>query len=182
MGHLHAGLLLQPFHHQMTGRADGPGAVAVLVRVRLDQVDQLQQVLRRDVAVDEQIHASGGRLRDRREVLRRIVGQRPDDRRRDHCCRRVAVQQGVAVGRRLLHRAHGDGAARPGPVFDDDRLLERYRQPPRERAGEHVGSRPGRRRGDYRDRPSGPRLVGARHGEVQECGSAKRQQREGVSA
>ena len=54
-------------------------------------------------------------------------------------CRLRRDQQGVAVGWTLGHHLDADGAARAGPILDDDRLAPCLRQLLRHRSRNDVG-------------------------------------------
>jgi hypothetical protein len=60
----------------------------------------------------------------RREILHRVIGQRPVDAGTDGERGHRREQQHVAVRRRLGDRRGGDHGAGAGAIFDDERLLE----------------------------------------------------------
>src|SRR5438105_9405581 len=65
-------------------------------------------------------------------------------------------QQGVPVRRLLRHVLGGDVAAGAGPVLDDDRLPEHWKQALRDQAREQVVRAARRQRYDDANRPSRP--------------------------
>ena len=92
--------------------------------------------------------------RDRREVLRRIVGQLLVERRVGGERAGRHEEQRVAVGRRLGDRGRGDHRAAAGAVFNDDRLAEPLFQLRLELPARHDVHRAARpERQDQRDRP-----------------------------
>jgi hypothetical protein len=98
-------------------------------------------------------------LRDRDEILERIVRQVLEQRRVDGD-RRRGEEQRVAVGRRPRRHAHAGVASGARPVVDDDGLAQRSMQRGRENVGDDVGRPARRERHDQGDRPF--RIGGAR--------------------
>ncbi len=101
-----------------------------------------------------------------REILDWIVGDVRLQHRRYALCRRRRQQQRVAVGRRLGDEVGADDAAGTRPVFDHERLLQRFLELRRHQPGHQVGDAAGGKRGDDFDRLAGP---GLRAGRGRQC-------------
>jgi len=74
--------------------------------------------------------------------------------------RRCVDEDRVAVRRLLRDEGAADSAARPAPVFDDDRPPEPLRQRIEHDAADNVDAAAGRKRNDRPDRPGRPALLG----------------------
>ena len=102
--HVDAGHGLEQLEAQVLRRA-GPGrAVGELPGLRLGELDEVGDAVHRQRRIDHQHEGRVGDERDRREILRRIVGQVLVQRHVDGERRAGAEQERVAVGRRLGDR------------------------------------------------------------------------------
>ncbi len=133
----------------------GAGARARIVELRrrgLGLGDEIGQRLDAGVRTHHQDIGGVDELRDRDEILERVIGQVLEQRRIDRD-RGRGQEQRVAVRRRPRRHAHPGIPCRPGPVVDDDGLAERSTKRGREDAGDDVGRPARRERHDQRDRP-----------------------------
>ena len=105
-------------------RAREPKAcVARLAGVRSEPVGQLAHRLRRDVRGHHQHGRNLGDLRERHEVLHRLVRQLRKERRQLHEARGRGHQERVAVGFRLRHSLGADDRVRARLVLHHHRLV-----------------------------------------------------------
>src|SRR5262245_34674512 len=104
-----------------SGRCKADGA-----RFRLRERDQLAHRFHRYLCVYHEEYRQRRRQNDRREVLQRIVGQVGIDMRTDAMRGDAALEQCVAVGRRLGDEARAHYAAHAGAVVDHDGLAEHF--------------------------------------------------------
>ena len=150
-----AGRHLQVLEGQVAGAAVAGRAVVQLARPGARERDELLQVLRRHVGMDDVQARHLGEQRDRLEVLDRVVGELVEDERVDRERADVAEDQRVLVGRRgdLGHRDVA-GAARL--VVDVDALAEQLAELDRGRAGDDLRAAAGRERHDEADRLGRP--------------------------
>ena len=156
------GLGLEQLAGEMRGQAVAGGGKIEFARIGLGERDQLAHGFRRQRRVDHQDiglrsdQADRGKIRFRVEidflVERRVGGE-------DGV---VAVEQRVAVGRRMGDGLRCDVAAGPRPVIDDERLAEDLLELAAEDAPEHVAC-PARREGD--DKGNRPRGIVRRAGD-----------------
>jgi len=133
-----------------------PGrSIRELAGFLLGELDEVGHRFHRQVRIDQHQERRIRRQHDRREILRRIVGQALVERDVDRECRAGAEHDRVAVGRRLGDRVRPDHRAGAGPVLDHDRLAETLRQPRRQRARQHIEPAAGGVGNHQRDRPAG---------------------------
>ena len=144
------------------------GRVAELAGLRLGHRDHLGEGLDLGVAVDDHRERVEEQVRDRLQVLLRIVGNGLEQElvvdgglARHHA-------DGVAVGRGFHAGARADVLAAAGTVLHHDRLVPGLLQFIGERAGEHVAAAAGRQR---KHDPHRPRRIILRRG-----GAARRPQ------
>jgi hypothetical protein len=122
-----------------------------LAGVRLDALDELLEVRRREILAGDEDHRVAGEPRNRIEVLEEIVFKRIDRAVRNVGAE-MADTDGVAVGRRGHHAADPDRATGAGDVLDQHRLAERGAHALAEHARQHVGRAAGGERHDDGDR------------------------------
>ncbi len=146
--------LLEPFHRELRRGADQPGGVAQLARVGLRVRGQLLDRFERRRGVRGDDVGRHADARDRREIAM-LVGHVRQHGRGDRVRGDVAMEQGVAVGRRLRDERRADHAGSPGPVVDDDLLAPQARQAIGEQPPDDVVSSAGGERDDVADRLDG---------------------------
>jgi hypothetical protein len=116
---IHAGDL------RAAGGADGAGLR--LIGIGLEPSDKLAHVACREVlARDDQLRRVGNE-RDRRKIVRRVIGQIVGDRV-DDLGASLTDQQGVAVRLGARDPGGADRTAGAADILDDDRLAERRLQ------------------------------------------------------
>ena len=150
---------LEPLADQLR-RGPLPVAERELAGILLRIGDELRHGVGRDRFLDHRHPMPEDGVRDRHEILLRIVAGIFVHRRRRPPCSRVE-QQRVAVrlrGRRGLGAGIGAGA---GTVVDDDVLAEPRRELLRQEPRHHVVGRARRERHDHPDRLGG---IGLRRG------------------
>ena len=176
------GLVFEPFHHEMTARADAPGGITQVL-AGLGQLDQLLEVFDRQVGVDhDHVAAAAADAGDRRDVVERI------DRRLEHQQlvgnrgSGEAHQQGIAVGRGAGDFCGGDHAGGAGFVVDHDIGAELLAEPLGHKSAEDVGAAAGAAWNDQADRFAGrPGGLGAGCGSGQ-CGAKGTQRSQHAAA
>jgi hypothetical protein len=114
---------LEQLAGEMLRGAHTGGAEAVFSGRRADQGDELLHVADRQVVGNRQDVGGGRDLRDRRQVLERIIAHLVEQAGIDDDLGGVREQQGVAVGRRLGDAVAGDVAAGARHVLYHDRLF-----------------------------------------------------------
>ncbi len=119
-----AGARNEQLRGQVRQPADAGMCVIQLARVGLDVIEQLLDAGDAQRGIDHQDLEALRELRDRREVLQRIVAGRGRNRRIDGEHAGVANQQRIAVRRRRCDRAGAQRAAGPRPVLHHARLAE----------------------------------------------------------
>ena len=145
-----AGAQLQQLAGQVRLGADAGRGVVVLVRLGLGLGDQVGDRGDAGVRLHEQHVRRVHQLRDRREVLDRIVGQ-VLEQAGIHRDRGRGEQQRMAVRIGARHQRHAGVAAAAGAIVDDHALAERLRQRLGQDARDDVGRPAGRERHDQRD-------------------------------
>ena len=123
---------------QMAQRTDAAGRVIDLPGTRPDIIDEFAEAADRQVGMHRKRHPVRGDHGDRRQIRGRVERQllhlRHDgERRAARAIDRVAV---VGRSRRVFS---ADRAARPCPVFDDERLAVCFRQAVGINSHDHVG-------------------------------------------
>ena len=139
MQHVQLGQHQEQFHRQMRAGADAGRGKIDLPGPRFREGDELLQVARRQRRVNHQHVGQRNRLRDRRQILQRVIGHFFVHRRIDRQ-RADTHQQRVAVRGCARHGFAADHGARARPVFDDDLLAEELRQLRRDDARRDVGA------------------------------------------
>jgi hypothetical protein len=132
---------------KMHRRAVAARSVGELSRILLRKIYQLGSRLLWKSIFGNQEKRRGADHRDRREILRRVVGRPVREVHGDRERARGGEHDGVAVGRRLQRGVDADGAAGARPVVDDHRLPEALAKARREDARDGVGAA-ARRKGD----------------------------------
>ncbi|OYU73480.1 MAG: hypothetical protein CFE32_20810 [Alphaproteobacteria bacterium PA3] len=125
---------------------------------------RLGQRLAGDRFMHHQVEGEGDELRERDEVLQRVVAEGLADVRHVGQGRRGGQVDRVAVGRRAQQLLRGQRAIGAGPGFHVHRLLQRHLQVGGQAAGDHVGGAArgeGREDADRLARPGG--LGGGQH-------------------
>ena len=150
--HVDAGAELQLLAGEMRLGAGARAAVAEGVGLRFRPRDQIGDRLDAGIGTHHEHVRRVHQLRDRREVLDRIVGQ-VVEQRGVHRDRGRGHQQRVAVRLGARGLSHADVAGRAAAIFDDDALPERLRHEGRKDAADDVGRSARRERHDHRDRP-----------------------------
>ena len=138
-------------------RGDDAGAVVELAGIGLGLGDQLLHGLRAVGANDQQRGVLRGQ-RDRREVLKRVVGQILGGDRVHHQRDVHGDQQRVAVRRGLRDLLCADRGIAAGAVLDHDRLAPALGQLLAEQACHEVGRPARRERHDELHRPGWERI------------------------
>jgi hypothetical protein len=163
--HVHdedVGRHLQVLEGEVAGAAVARRAVVELARLRLRERDELLEVLRRQIGVDDIQARHLGKQRDRLEVLDRVVGQLFEDERVDRERADVAEHDRVlVVGTRDLGHRDVAGAARL--VVDEDALAEQLAELGGGRAGDDLRAAAGSERHDEADRLRRPGIGRARN-------------------
>ena len=126
--HVHPGGLLEQLARQMAGCANARAREIDLRRVFSGVVDQLFQAPGGHVLVDDEHTGQDGQLRDRGQIIDRIVGQPRHQVRVGHLRPWRRIQQGVSVGRGLGHEVRAQGGAPSGLVVHDDGLPQPFAQ------------------------------------------------------
>jgi hypothetical protein len=152
---------LQELRGEVADAAAARRADAELPAALLGKGEELGDGRDAERGADHQDLRRAHRLGDRREVARRVEGQRGVEARVDR--ERVpADEDRVAVWRRLGDEGEGDVASGTGMVLDDHRLAERLVEVRAEDAGQHVDAAAGRHRHDEAERPVGIGRLGGR--------------------
>ncbi|MNT28488.1 hypothetical protein D3C72_1641790 [compost metagenome] len=126
------------------------------MRIRLlQQRDEFLQVVGRHVLVDDDGVGVERGLRDRLEILDRVVAHVLVERGVDAVRTRDAQHQGVAIGRGARHVFRADVTARARLVFDDDGLAPLLGQAFGHQARGDVGGTAGREGHHDSDRARG---------------------------
>ena len=175
MHQVDAGHLLEHLGVQVLQAADTGGRVAQLARFGLGQRDQLGQVARRQVGVDDQGHGAETGFDHGNEVALLVKRQRLVDVWRDGVVDDAAQHQRVAIGRAAGQRGGAQRGARAGLVVDVHRLPQPCRQPLGQQACHRVDTTARWVGRNQRDRFAGPGLrlhEGA--GQRGQCGGAER--------
>ena len=141
------GGVLQHLHRQVRRGAVAGRGVVQLAGLALRERDELGQVARLHLRIDDQQVRRDRHQRDRREIRDRVVRKLRIRAGRDRVGAGRAERQRVAVGRRLGRGVGADRAAGARPVLDDHGLAEPLAQPLRHDAGDDVG-RAARREAD----------------------------------
>src|SRR6185295_16618798 len=160
---------------QVRRRADAGVGERHLVLVRLDVLQEILEVVRRQVVAAEDRHRHVVDEADVFEVGEGIEAQLPVQGRRGRHSD-VVDEDGVAVGLGVLDQLGGEDAAGARPVLDDDRLPERLGHGLRDDARDGVG-RPGREGHHQRDRVRRELLRVCRRAEREQRRSEKRKPR-----
>jgi hypothetical protein len=112
-------------------------------------------------------------MRDRREILDRVVRQLLHQRRVGRMRRVRRHEQRIAVGRGLRHDFRRDRAVRPRTIVDDHVLIQRIAQLLCRDARDRIGTASRRKWHDQADRPAWIGIIGARR--QRNRGSGQRQ-------
>jgi hypothetical protein len=145
---LHAGQVVEPFGHQVAGRAGARRGERVFAGVRLEQGDEFARVCRRklrrrDQQVWRQAHVGHGRQFALRFVGR-FLQERIDGDGAARCGeQRIAVRGGLG---RDIGAYHAAGAR---AVVDHDLLAEHFRHFLRHHAADEIGRLARRPRHDH---------------------------------
>ena len=154
MDELDADSRRKQFRRQLLQSCDAGRRVRELARIRLCVLDQLADVVRRELRIDHEHVRRSRSLRDRSEIAKKIVRgfheRGVDDLARAHDADRVAVGRGAGDG---LER---DDSARAGPVVDDDGFTERLAERRHEQARDEVKTAAGH---DWCEQPDRTRWI-----------------------
>ena len=172
---LDAARLAQQHADEVRHRAGRRRAVVGLVRVGLAPGQELREGLHAvgHGGADAEAEIEGAGQRHRGHVGEGVVGQLLVDVRIDHQHRRRRLQDDAAVGRRALHRLHGDLAAGARLVLDQRALgVGAAAQVLGDPAAERVGRAARREAGD--DLHDLERLAALRAGAARQAEGGKR--------
>ncbi len=142
---------LEQLAHHVRDRAVAGRRVGQLARFALGQLDQVGDVLGRNLGVDGHDVRHGGQVRDGREVLLAVERQVRVDGRVDAVRADGGDAQDVAVGRAAGDEGAADRTAGAAAVFDHHGLAQFLAQLVGEQAADDVGRASGRERNDQAD-------------------------------
>ena len=159
-------------HREMRQRTVADRGEIVLARIALQQLDQIGDGVDPHTRVDHQRAGLRDQLRDRRDILLRIVGQLGEQQRVDRERPADADADGGAVGRGLGDRVGADIAARARLVLDDEGRCPHVsgREPVGDHARDDVGRGAGAERHDDVHRFRRPGLRGSCAGRRKQTG------------
>jgi hypothetical protein len=107
------------------------------------QCNEFRDIFRRHVVVDHEYVGIRIHLRDRSQILHRVIRQFLVEAAVDNDVGAGQHADCIAIGSRFRHAIRGDVAACAGHVLDDDRLSERLAEPVGQKPGHDVD--PGRK-------------------------------------
>jgi hypothetical protein len=164
MHHVDLLQVLQQLVGKMVGRSRPARAVVQAARLRARQRHELLERLRRHRGMDDHHILDGGEPCNRREILRRVVGELRIQRRADRDSRR-RDDDGIAVRRGLRRHAQRQVAAGARTIVRNEVLPHLLGEFLPDNAAHDVAGRAGGERQDHSDRFGGVRLgYGARGG------------------
>ncbi len=163
--HLQPGELQEPGAGEVRALADAGGGVAELVRIGLEEGDQLGDRLDAGLRMRRDDVRDPDHVGDRLELVR-LVGEVLEDAVGDRVRAGIADQDGVAVRLGADHLGRADRAAAAGAVFHDGRLAPGGLQMRGEQPAHDVGRAAGRGRHDEADGFGGLPVRKARRGRI----------------